>query len=96
MKGNTYQIIVVLDPKLEKKAHDGVLKSIAGWIVEAGGEAKKPKELGRKNLDYEVKGNISGDFFEYTVEAEKGLQAKDLNLYLNRENSIIRYLVLRK
>jgi len=96
MKGNTYQIIVVLDPKLESKAQDAVLKSVTGWISEAGGTTKKPKELGKKTLDYEVAKNTTGEFYEFTVESEKGLQTKDMNLYLNREVSIIRYLVLKK
>lgn len=96
MKGNIYQLVVVLNPKLEEKAKSAVLKSVEGWVNEAGGKTKKPKDLGNKELEYPISGCRSGDFWEFTVEAEGAWKSKDFNLYLNRESSIIRYIVLKK
>jgi ribosomal protein S6 len=96
MKGNTYQLVVVLNPKLEEKTKSNVLKSLEGWIAEAGGKTKKPKDLGNKELEYAMSGCRSGDFWEFTIESDGVWKSKDFNLYLNRENSIIRYIVLKK
>lgn len=96
MKGNIYQLVVVLNPKLEEKAKSAVLKSVEGWIGEAGGKTKKPKDLGTKELEYVMAGCKTGDFWEFTIESEGVWKSGDFNLYLNRESSIIRYIVLKK
>lgn len=95
MKANSYQIVVALAPKLENKVLEASLKSVSEWIEEAGGKAKKPKDLGNKPLEYEIKGNKSADFYEFSVESDLPMSIKDFNLHLNRESSIIRYLVLK-
>ncbi len=96
MKANSYQIIIVLAPKLETKVVESTLKSVTSWIEEAGGKCKKPKELGLKPLEYEIQKHTSGIFYEFSVESDLPLASKEFNLHLNRETSIIRYLVLKK
>lgn len=96
MKDNKYkyQIITVLNPKTEDK--DAVLKKISAWIEGASGTIVTEDHMGQKELAYEINSHRKGDFYLYEVESEKTMQVKELNLFLNREPNIIRYLILKK
>jgi ribosomal protein S6 len=52
--------------------------------------------MGSKDLVYEIAGQTKGDFWVFDVESEKPLSLKELNIILNRETNIIRYLILKK
>ncbi len=94
MKGNKnqYQIILVLNPKIEDK--ENILKKITTWF-----ETKKIEfnqtHLGLKELAYEVEKNNKGDFWSLEVSSESPIKLKEFNLLLNREANIIRYLILK-
>lgn len=91
-----YQVVVVLSPKIEEKTRDDVLKKIRGVFDEAKLEGEKEEHLGMKELVYKVADFNRGDFWIFNIEGKKGFNFKDFNLMLNRENSIIRYLILRR
>lgn len=95
MKGkkNQYQLILVLNPKIEDK--ENILKKITTWL-----ETKKVEfnqvHLGLKELVYEIKKNTKGDFWSLDLDSELPIKLKEFNLLLNRESNIIRYLILKK
>lgn len=94
MKVNTYQLTVVINPKTEDK--EKTIEKVVGWVEDVGGKVTKKDHFGLKDLVYEIKKLRKGDFWILTVESEKAIQLKELSLFLNREISIIRYLVLKK
>lgn len=97
MKGkNQYQLVLVLAPKMEAKAKDAVLKNVASWVTDAGVKISKTEELGLKDLTYSIKGQKRGEFVVLEAGSDNPIQLKELNLFLNRESSIIRYLVCKK
>lgn len=95
MKGNKnqYQLVLVLNPKIEEK--ENILKKITTWL-----EAKKVElnqvHLGLKELAYEIEKNSKGDFWAFDVTSELPIKLNEFNLLLNRESNIIRYLILKK
>lgn len=95
MKGNKYlyQLILVLNPKIEDK--DSILKKITTWL-----ETKKAGvnqvHMGMKELAYEIEKNTKGDFWSLDLNSETPIKLKEFNLLLNREPNIIRYLILKK
>jgi len=94
MKGNKnqYQLILVLNPKIEDK--ENVLKKITTWLENKKVEINQ-NHLGLKELVYEVKKNTKGDFWSLDLNSESPIKMKELNLLLNRESNIIRYLILK-
>jgi len=97
MKSNKYkyQITIVINPKIDEKDRDGVLKKVEEWLKAEGVETMKNSHFGVKELVYEIRKMRKGDFWIYEVESQKPIRLKTLNLSLNRETSIIRYLILK-
>jgi ribosomal protein S6 len=91
---NKYQIVIVLNPKIEDK--EKTLEKLYSWIEATDSEIVNKDNMGLKELTYEIKGNSKGDFWVLDVESTKPLKLKEFNLLLNRETNIIRYLILKK
>ena len=95
MKGKKYQyqLVVVLNPKTEEK--EKVLKKVTDWLDNNKIEVSSD-HMGLKDLAYEINKNAKGDFWILNLDAESPLKINELNLLLNRESNIIRYLNLKK
>ena len=93
---NNYQLVVVFDPKTDEKDKEKVNKKIEDILAENKAEVVKKDKAGLKNLAYKIKTFDKGDFWIWDIAAEKPFNVKEFNLFLNREPSIIRYLVLKK
>lgn len=89
-----YEIVAVLSPKLDDKDKESTLVKIEKNLT-AAGEVKRD-HFGVKELVYKIKEMSKGDFYVFNVEAKKPVVLKEINLFLNREPNVIRYLVLKK
>lgn len=98
MKDNKYkyQIVVVLNPKIEEKEKDALIKKVTSQIEETQSEIVKKDHMGPKDLAYEIAGFNKGDFWVFDTESDKPMKNTELNLFLNRETKVIRYLILKK
>ena len=98
MKDNNfkYQIVLVLAPKLEEKLREKVLAKIESWLTDNKAEVSKKDHTGIKDLVYEIAGGRKGDFWNLDIVASKPLKLNELNLSLNRDSNVIRYLILKK
>lgn len=97
MKDNKerYQIVVVLEPKLEEKVVKAVFVKVSAWLEENGAEIIKKESLGLKELVYPIKDFKKADFWEIEASFEKSAKFREFNLLLDREAKIIRYLILK-
>lgn len=95
MKDNKhkYQIVVVLSHKAENK--DKLLEKVIAKIESLSKATVKKTSLGLKDLVYQIKDQSKGDFWNFDVESVKPLQANEINLFLNRDSNILRYLILK-
>lgn len=98
MEGKKYQysVVLVLNPKTEEKEREAVLKKIYTKLESFGVQIVKKDHLGLKDLVYQIKKQNKGDFWDLDLETKKSLKIDQLNIYLNREISVIRYLILKK
>lgn len=98
MKDNKYkyQIVVVLNPKVEEKEKDSLIKKIEAQVEMTGAEIVKKDHAGSKELAYEIEKFTKGDFWIFDLESEKTVKVEDFNIFLNRETKVIRYLILKK
>ena len=97
MKENlhNYQIILVLSPKAEDKDKDKVLAKVESWLSVNKAKVTKKDHTGKKDLVYEIAKGRTGDFWVLDVAGEAPLKLNELNLFLNREVNVIRYLILK-
>ncbi|MGI5840620.1 MAG: 30S ribosomal protein S6 [Patescibacteria group bacterium] len=98
MKDNKiqYQIVSVLNPKIEDKEKEEVINRITSRVEQQEAKVVKSDHWGNKELVYEIQGSKKGDFWVLDVESEKPLELKNFNVFLNREPNVIRYLILKK
>lgn len=87
----SYQVILVI-----KTGSEDARKKVVGWVKDLLKDTKVTKEedLGSKALAYKIKHELSGHFYELTVEAET--MPSDFERKLMENDSILRHLVLRK
>ena len=97
MKDNKerYQIVVVLEPKMEEKVRNSVLKKVSDWFEKNGAEVEKKEELGMKELVYPIKNFNKANFWEFEVVFSEIAKFREFNLLLDREAKVIRYLILK-
>lgn len=92
----SYDVVVVFNPKTEEKQKEECFKQVETWMESNSAKVAKKDHLGQMDMVYPIKGTNRGDYWSLGVEASKTLKLRDLNIYFNREASIIRYLVLKK
>jgi small subunit ribosomal protein S6 len=90
-----YQMTVVFSPKTDEKDKEALIEKIESQVESMGGKATKKEKYGLKELSYKIKGNSKGEFWIFDVEATKNLAMQDFQLFLNRDPSVIRYLLLK-
>ena len=89
-----YEVTVVFAPKTEEKTTEMVFSKLEALLIAANLEKKD--HMGSKELAYPIEGNKKGDFWILTLTADKSLKFNEVNLFLNRETSVIRYLIIKK
>jgi len=94
-KLHIYQMILVLNPKTEDKDKDKVLAKVESWLGVNKAEVTKKEHTGNKDLVYEIAKSRKGDFWVLDVASEYPLKLNEMNLFLNREINVIRYLILK-
>ncbi|MBL7078544.1 30S ribosomal protein S6 [Candidatus Shapirobacteria bacterium] len=87
-----YEFIFILPSDLEKQEQALLLKQAGEVIAKAGGEVIKQVDWGLKPFSYSIKDQLGGRYFIWEVYFAKTPILKEINLFFNRENKILRYL----
>lgn len=97
MKDNkiNYEIVVVFAPKTEEKTAEVTFAKVEKWLEASETKITKKEHMGQKDLEYPIKTFEKGDFWVLYTEGKKRVNVSDLNVMLNREVGVIRYLVLK-
>jgi ribosomal protein S6 len=97
MKDNqhNYQIILVLNTKSEDKEKEKVLAKVESWLETNKAKVAKKEHTGVKELVYEIAKSRKGDFWMLDVGGATPLKLNEINLYLNRDANVMRYLILK-
>ena len=89
-----YQMILVVNPTMKDKDRDVLLEKIEKEIEKEGVKVKAKDHMGMKGFAYEIGGFNKGDFWIFDIRGKNGIKLDELNVFLNREAAIIRYLML--
>ena len=89
-----YELMFVVKPTLEEEATLKVLETIKKMLKDQKAELISEKNMGRRELAYEVKGFKNGNYFLLVVEAEPDA-VKEFDRVANINEDIIRHIVVR-
>ena len=89
-----YEILFIVRPDLEEKAIKEVAKNFEKVLVDNKANILSSKEMGQKELAYEIKKHKSGYYFLINVEANNK-KIDEFNRLATISEDIIRHLIVR-
>lgn len=89
-----YEILFIVRPDLEEKAIKDVFKKFETVLVDNGAKVLSSKEMGQKELAYEIKKHKSGYYFLINVESDVNAINEFDRLALISEE-VIRHLIVK-
>ena len=89
-----YEFMFVVKPTLEEEATLKVLETIKTLLKDQKVKLISEKNMGRRELAYEVKGFKNGNYFLLVVEAEPAA-VKEFDRVANINEDIIRHIVVK-
>lgn len=90
----SYEILFIVRPDLEEKAIKEVASNLEKILVDNKAKVLSSKELGQKELAYEIKNHKSGYYFLINVESEINAINEFDRLALINEN-VIRHMIIK-
>ncbi|MBO5182835.1 MAG: 30S ribosomal protein S6 [Bacilli bacterium] len=89
-----YEILFIVRPDLEESAIKDVFKNFEAILVDNGAKVLSSKELGQKELAYEIKKHKSGYYFLINVESDSdAINEFDRKATLSED--VIRHIVIK-
>ncbi|MBQ8472538.1 MAG: 30S ribosomal protein S6 [Bacilli bacterium] len=89
-----YELMFVVRPTLEEEATLNVLANMKKILEEKNAKIVSEKNMGRRELAYEVKGFKNGNYFLLVVEATPEA-VKEFDRVANINEDVIRHIVVR-
>lgn len=90
-----YELAVLLAGKVTPAKKKAAVEMISKIVSVNGGKITKTDDWGERELAYKIKGEESGHYIIFTLEMSAGAAA-NLNDKLRIEESVARYLLLKK
>ena len=90
-----YEILFIVRPDLEESAIKGVFKKFETALADNGAKVLSSKELGQKELAYEINKFKSGYYFLATLEASDDKAIKEFDRLALISNDVIRHLITK-
>lgn len=90
-----YEIMFIVKPDLEEGAVKSVFDSVKTLLEEQKANIVEAKEMGQKELAYEVNKYKNGYYFYFLVEANDAKAVKEFDRVALINENIIRHLVVK-
>ncbi len=91
-----YEIMFIVRPDLEEKAVKDVAKSFEKVLKDNGAKIVESKELGQKELAYEIKNHKTGFYFLVNIEAKDANAINEFNRLALISEDVIRHLITKE
>jgi len=92
IKGKKYELVLVLSPRLGEGEQKQLLDGVRKELKKAKSSEIEEKSWGEKAFIYPIKGHLKGHYFFWKVVFLQSPHLEEINVFLNREESILRYL----
>ena len=90
-----YEIMFIVRPTLSEEEIKGVVTSFEKVLTDNGAKNVNVKELGQKELAYEIKKFKSGYYYIVTLEAADDKAIKEFDRLALISSDIIRHLITK-
>ena len=90
-----YEIMFIVRPTLSEDEIKGVVKSFEKVLTDNGAKEVNVKEMGQRELAYEIKKFKSGYYYVVTLEATDDKAIKEFDRLALISNDVIRHLVTK-
>ena len=91
-----YEMVVVLNADVTEDEVPDRLAGLASLVSQHGGNVTESIDWGRRRLAYSIKGNFEGHYLITEFAAEGGAGNQEIERELNIDESVLRYLIVRK
>lgn len=90
----SYELMYILDPKLDEDASGALMGKIEELMSKQGVEVEKTEPWGKRRLAYSIKGNWEGNYILSYLKAEP-TAISDMERRLRVTDGILRFLTVR-
>ena len=90
-----YEVMFVVRPDLEAENIKAVAENMKEVLVSHGAKVLDVKEMGQRDLAYEVKKYHKGYYYLITIEAETSDATKEFDRLALISNDVIRHLITK-
>jgi len=91
-----YEFVFLTRPELKKEQQKEIFSALEKEIKKAGGKIEKKEDWGKKRLVYSIAKEKDAFFWIWRFSFEKAVNFSSFHTFLNRQQEIIRYLLLRE
>ena len=89
-----YEVMFIIDPRLEDAAIQQAVDRFIGVVAERGGEATKVDHWGRRKFSYEIEHLAEGYYVVADLQAEPAAVA-ELDRVLRLADELVRHKIVR-
>ena len=91
-----YEIMCIVKPNLEEAATKEVAKKFEKVLTDNGAKVTSSKDLGQKELAYEVKGYKTGFYFLVNIEANDAKALNEFDRLALISEDVIPHLIVKE
>lgn len=91
-----YEIMFIVRPNLEEASVKEVVKSFEKVLADNGAKVTASKDLGQKELAYEIKGHKTGFYFLVNLEANDAKAINEFDRLALISEDVIRHLIVKE
>ena len=91
---NKYEIMFIVRPDIDDNTRANSVKTLEKVLTDNGATVTLNKEMGQKELAYEIKKHKSGYYYLYNIESNDDKAIKEFDRVARIDENIIRHLIL--
>lgn len=92
---NSYEIMFIVRPTLSEEEIKKVIENFGKVLTDNGATIKEQKDMGQRELAYEIKKFKSGYYYVYEVEAENDKAIREFDRLALISNDVVRHLITK-
>ncbi len=90
-----YEIMFIVKPTLSEEEVKKVVTNFSDIITNNGGKVLETKDMGQRELAYEIKKFKSGFYYIFEVETDNDKAIKEFDRLALISNDIVRHLITK-
>lgn len=90
-----YEIMFIVRPTLSEDETKAVVENFGKILTDNGATITESKEIGQRELAYEIKDFKSGYYYLYTVEANDDKAIREFDRLAGISSDVIRHLITK-